>query len=83
MEIVANRSGSFYQQPETIDLPPGRYTVSAYAVNSGKVSVPVVIADDSETIVDLNQEIWPEYQSTDDSWVRLPNGHIVGKKVAP
>jgi len=77
---VINQTGSFAQDPEIIDLPTGRYVVTARAVNYGDVNVPVVISEGQNTVVDLNQEIAIEHSPVDHSWVRLPDGRVVGQK---
>lgn len=83
LRTVTNQSGSFNQEPEAINLSVGHYTITADAVNYGDVNVPVEIAEGKTTVVDLNQEVLSESPPIDHSWVRLPNGHVVGEKATP
>ena len=78
---VDNRSGSFYQTPETVSLPPGEYKVKARATNSGMVEVPVIVKENKTTFVDLEGTHLPQRKPTGaGQWVRLPNGQVIGMR---
>jgi hypothetical protein len=81
LERVDNRSGSFYQSPAPISLPPGKYTVQAPVTNRGLVSVPVVIKENETTTLDLNGGYFRQHKPTGaGQWVRLPSGEVIGMK---
>lgn len=75
LERVANQSGPFGSEPETVLLPPGRYLVDARATNFGRVEVPVQIEDGRTTVVHLDGEAEPHAGA---GWVRLPDGQVIG-----
>jgi hypothetical protein len=81
MRLVDNLSGSFYQTPMTVSLPPGEYKVKARATNSGLVDVPVIVKENKTTIVDLDGTILPQHKPTGaGQWVRLPDGQVIGMR---
>jgi hypothetical protein len=79
LQRVDNRTGSFYQDPVPVSLPAGKYKIEARATNAGTVDVPVVIEEGRTTVVDLDGATLPQDRpKSDDQWVRLPGGQIVG-----
>ena len=79
---VDNRNGSFYQDPATVSLPPGKYNVKGRATNSGEVTVPVIIEAKKTTVVDLEGTNLPQHKPTGaGQWIRLPNGQVIGMRV--
>jgi hypothetical protein len=76
---VRNLSGSFYQDPENVQLPVGTYKVEARAVNCGWVVLPVIVEVGKTTVVYLDGEASPPDGETGD-WIRLPNGQIIGSR---
>lgn len=79
---VDNRSGSFYQTPQTITLSAGEYKVKGRATNSGQVDVPVIIKENKTTTVDLEGTNLPQRKPTGaGQWVRLPDGQVIGMRV--
>jgi hypothetical protein len=76
---IRNLNGSFYQDPENVQLPVGSYKVEARALNSGWVVFPVIIEEGKTTVVYLDGEASPREEETGD-WVRLPNGQIIGSR---
>ncbi len=79
LQTVHNRTGSFNQEPVACALRAGKYRIVAQAVNYGMVTIPIVVAENKNTIVDLNQELWSR-QPADGEWVQLPNHHVVGRR---
>lgn len=79
---VDNLAGTFAQDPEKVTLPPGRYQVKALAVRSGEVIVPVVILMGETTVVDLDGTALTQGAGSQGDWVRLPDGHVVGRAAA-
>jgi hypothetical protein len=79
---VENTAGSFNQDPEQVSLPPGQYRVKALAVGIGEVIVPVVIEEGETTVVDLDGTAARQEQSSKTNWVRLPDGHVVGRRAS-
>ncbi len=78
---VDNRSGSFYQSPKTVSLPPGEYTVKGRATNVGLVGVSVIVKKNKTTIVDLEGATMPQRKPTGaGQWVRLPDGRVIGMR---
>jgi hypothetical protein len=79
---VNNTSGLFSQSPATVSLPAGAYHVKALATDAGFVIVPVIIEAHQTTVVDLDGTALPQGSRSnadaDISWVRLPDGHVVG-----
>jgi hypothetical protein len=79
---VDNRSGSFYQQPAPVTLPPGKYSIKGRATNSGEVTVPVIIEARKTTVVDLEGTNLPQHKPTGaGQWIRLPSGQVIGMRV--
>jgi hypothetical protein len=79
---VDNRSGTFDQEPLTVTLPVGTYKVKGRATNAGVVIVPVVVAENKTTIVDLEGSTFPQHRPTGaGQWIRLPNGQVIGMRV--
>lgn len=78
---VDNRSGSFYQTPASVPLPPGKYKIKAPATNYGLVTVPVVIKENETTTVDLDSTHFRQKKPTGaGQWVRLPTGEVIGMR---
>jgi hypothetical protein len=78
---VDNRTGSFDQEPVTVTLPAGEYSLRARATNVGWVSVPVVIQAGRTTVVHLDgRRRASQGAASADHWVRLPDGQIVGSR---
>lgn len=80
LQTVNNRKSLFSSDPVSLELPVGRYKVTARAANVGLVSVPVVIQQGLTTVVDLNQEVFPRRLAANGDWVRLPTGQVIGSK---
>ena len=82
LKRIDNRSGSFYQSPATVSLPPGEYTVKAPVTNHGLVSVPVVIKQKrNHDLWDLNGGYFHQRKPTGaGQLVRLPSGEVIGMK---
>jgi hypothetical protein len=79
---VDNRSSAFDQQPLAVTLPVGSYKVKGRATNAGEVLVPVVVAENKTTIVDLEGSALPQHAPTGaGQWIRLPNGQVIGMRV--
>ena len=79
---VDNRSGNFDREPLTVTLPAGTYKVRGRATNSGTVVVPVVVAENKTTIVDLEGATFPQHKPTGaGQWIRLPDGQVIGMRV--
>jgi hypothetical protein len=78
---VDNRSGSFYQAPMSVPLPPGKYNVKAPATNHGIVTVPVIIKENEVTTLDLEGTHFHQHKPTGaGQWVRLPSGEVIGMR---
>jgi hypothetical protein len=79
---VDNRSSTFDQQPLTVTLPVGKYKVKGRATNAGEVVVPVVVAENKTTVVDLEGSAFPQHAPTGaGQWIRLPDGKVIGMRV--
>jgi len=79
---VDNRASTFDQQPVTVTLPVGAYKVKGRATNAGEVLVPVVVAENKTTIVDLEGSTLPQHAPTGaGQWIRLPDGKVIGMRV--
>ena len=79
LKTVNNKVGSYVEDPPTVSLPPGHYTVVARASAFGIVTVPVVIEAGKTTFVHLNgSELTVGRQTATSEFVRLPDGLIVG-----
>jgi len=78
IERVSNGTGSFFSDPAKVSLPAGEYHVRAQYDRGGFVIVPVVIAANKTTVVDLDGEASPQVRNTGAGKVRLPDGHVVG-----
>ena len=79
---VDNRSSTFDQQPRLVTLPVGTYKVKGRATNAGEVLVPVVVAENKTTVVDLEGNTLPQHAPTGaGQWIRLPDGKVIGMRV--
>ncbi len=79
---VDNRTGPLLQDPKAVTLPAGRYTVEARGTNEGWVRVPVVIAENRTTMVNLAKGAVPVPVVADEEFVRLPDGKVVGARAS-
>ena len=81
---VHNNSGTMSQDAVPVELPPGKYQVSARANGYGVVKIPVVVVAQRSTVLHLEGgDAWPAgaaFNST--NTVRLPNGLVIGPKAA-
>lgn len=78
---VDNRTGSFYQTPMSVPLPPGEYKVKALATNHGIVTVPVIVKENEVTTLDLEGSHFRQHKPTGaGQWVRLPSGEVIGMR---
>jgi hypothetical protein len=76
---VVNRVGSTDQEPMTVVLPAGKYTVKARAAGHGVISVPIVILGGKRTILYLEREGMPDASElSSNAVVRLPGGPPIG-----
>ena len=81
LQRVDNRSGSFYQMPAAVALPPGEYLIKAPATNRGLVTVPVIIKANETTTLDLASTHFRQHKPTGaGQWVRLPTGEVIGMR---
>jgi hypothetical protein len=81
LRTVDNRSSTFDQQPLTVTLPVGKYKVKGRATNAGEVIVPVVVAENKTTVVDLEGSVFPQHGPTGaGQWIRLPDGKVIGMR---
>lgn len=79
---VDNRSGNFDREPLTVSLPAGDYKIRGRASNSGNVVVPIVVAQNKTTVVDLEGATFPQHKPTGaGQWIRLPDGQVIGMRV--
>ena len=78
---VHNQTGTFGQDPISVSLPAGHYSLQARATNVGPVRIPVVIRSGQTTVVYLDGSTAPaEAWRAEADWLRQPNGLIVGWK---
>jgi hypothetical protein len=82
LQRVHNNSGTIFQDPVTVALPPGKYTLVARANGYGFVTVPVMVAARQTTVLHLEGgNPWPETSGFNQTnAVRLPDGNIIGWK---
>ncbi len=81
---VTNRAGSTDQTPTTVSIASGSYVVRARADGFGLVAVPIQVAPNQLTAVYLDRTTRPKGLSIPEGQeVRLPDGRLVGRKVAP
>jgi hypothetical protein len=79
IQKVRNALSSYDEDPVTVRLPTGRYTVVADDEYAGPVEVPVVIRTGRLTEVHLDGD-WkpPAVAVADDKLVRFPSGRVIG-----
>ncbi len=83
LQKVHNNSEKNFQDPVSVELPPGKYHVIARANGYGYVTVPVTIAALENTIVHLEGGSWPDESAFNQTnAVRLPDGRIIGRRAA-
>jgi len=80
LRTVRNGTGSSSRDPVMLDLPVGRYAVTARAPKFGLVTVPIVIQGGRTTVVDLTQDALAHATAANGDWVRLPNGEVIGSR---
>jgi hypothetical protein len=85
LQRVHNNSGTILHDPVSLELQPGKYNVIARANGYGYVTVPVMIVARENTILHLEGDVsWPDESAFNQTnAVRLPDGRIIGWKVAP
>ena len=85
LQRVHNNSGTILQDPMSVELPAGKYSVIARANGYGYVTVPVIIEAQQSTILHIEGGgSWPDESAFNQSnAVRLPDGQIIGWKAAP
>jgi len=80
LQTVRNQRG-LTEAPSRVELPAGAYRIAARANGYGSVIVPVMIAADQVTTVDLGTgHLRRNLSMLSSNPVRLPNGQIVGYK---
>jgi hypothetical protein len=77
LQWVRNRVGQLSEDPASVGLPPGRYSVTTRAAGFGTVTVPIVIEPGKTTSVHLDGSE-PIGQGTGHGFVSLPDGLIIG-----
>lgn len=77
---MINRDNWLSRNPATLDLPVGRYTVTARGANFEFVTVSVILQGGRTTVVDLTQDVLAHATAANGDWVRLPNGQVIGSK---
>lgn len=79
-QMVNNNTGTIFQGPIPVKLPPGQYRIVARANEYGYVSVPVQVVAGKITVVHLEGgSSWgnqPGFNATNS--VRLPDGEVIG-----
>ena len=85
LQKVHNNSGTILQEAVPVELPPGKYNVSALANGYGFVTIPVIVESGQTTILHLEGGgFWPNESVFDQTnAVRLPDGQIIGWRAAP
>jgi hypothetical protein len=79
---VSNQEQTFSEDPATVKLAPGRYSITARANASRRVDVPIVIEADKTTCVRLDgSEPIGSRRVAASEMVRLPDGTPVGWRV--
>jgi hypothetical protein len=84
LQRVHNVTDDIFQNPVPVNLPAGKYRVVARANGYGYVTIPVVIGPKHNTVLHLEGGAsWPDKSACNQtSPVRLPDGQIIGRKVA-
>jgi hypothetical protein len=84
LQRVHNNSGTILQDVVPVQLPPGKYNVIARANGYGYLTIPVIIAAQQTTMLHLEGGgSWPDESAFNQTnAVRLPDGQIIGWKVA-
>jgi hypothetical protein len=79
---VHNNTETFQQNPVTVPLAPGKYTVAAQANGYDDVTIPVIIAPQQTTVIHLEGGgVWPDESAFNQTnSVRLPDGMVIGWK---
>ncbi len=79
LKYVNNWVGTFIEDPATVGLAPGNYTVAAKAIASGTVTVPVAIEAGKTTELRLDgSKLYQGPRTNAADFVRLPDGFVVG-----
>jgi hypothetical protein len=86
LQKVHNNDGTILQGPVSVELSLGKYNVMIHANGYGRyVVAPIVIAAGQTTILHLEGGgFWPDESAFNKTnAVRLPDGLVIGWKVAP
>ncbi len=85
LQRVHNNSGTILQEPEAVELPPGKYQVIAPANGYGQIKIPVSVEARRITILHLEGDgFWPDESALNrTNAVRLPDGVVIGWKASP
>jgi hypothetical protein len=82
LQRVHNNTGTIFQNPAPVALPPGKYEVIARANGYGNVTIPVMVEARKVTVLHLeggaswsNRSVFNQSNA-----VRLPDDRIVGWK---
>ena len=80
LEYVENKVGTYFKDPATVSLPPGRYKVVACTAPLGSISIPVVIEAGKTTVVllDGTRLSRGRRKAVESDFVHLPDGTIIG-----
>lgn len=78
VEHIENNNGHYGRAPRVVNLPAGKYFVSAYAVGRLPVRVPVVIERGQITRIHLDDNWKPPVGIVKTELVKLPDGKPVG-----
>jgi hypothetical protein len=78
VQRVENHTGPFGAEPRAVSLAAGQYRVQARTLEGARVMLPVVIAPEATTVVDLDGSALQQMPSSLAQQVRLPDGHVVG-----
>jgi hypothetical protein len=81
---VHNISATGLRDVVPVELPPGKYNVRARANGYGYLTIPVMVVARQSTVLHLEGgHSWPdEWLFNQTNAVRLPDGQIIGWKVA-
>lgn len=82
VKFVNNNDGQAVVSPTKVELPAGKYLVKAETQKYGEVTVPVVIAEGRNTVLNLdNSDYWPRERLNVTNAVCFPDGTMIGWRV--
>ena len=81
-QYVPNHASNMDEWPDRVALPPGTYQILVDSAGCGQVSLSAVIEPGKITVVHLDRNWSPPFNTSSNQLVYLPDGEAVGWNVS-